>query len=79
MTNIRTGTVKCWIAGKGFGFLTDDETGEGVFVHISALGRIGLNELTDRQRFSYELKDTGKPSKAAVNLKLLGDDEQAAA
>jgi CspA family cold shock protein len=79
MTNIRGGTFKCWIAAKGFGFLNDDETGEGVFVHISALGRIGLNELTHGQRFSYELKYTGKASKAAVNLKLLSDDEQAAA
>jgi cold shock CspA family protein len=50
-----------------------------VFVHISALNRIGLTELTHGQLFSYELKDTGKASKMAVNLKLLGDDEQAAA
>ena len=79
MADRKTGSVKQWVDSWGFGFLTDHQTGEGVCVHISALNRTGLTELTHGQRFSFELKDTGKASKMAVNLKMLSDDKQAAA
>ncbi len=41
-----TGTVKWFNIEKGFGFITCDNGGEDVFVHISALERSGLTALS---------------------------------
>jgi CspA family cold shock protein len=39
-----TGTVKFFNEAKGFGFITNDDTGKEIFVHISNLNGLGLNE-----------------------------------
>jgi len=39
-----TGTVKFFNGSKGYGFITNDETGEDIFVHATALNGIELNE-----------------------------------
>jgi CspA family cold shock protein len=66
------GKVKWFNSSKGFGFIQPDEGGPDVFVHISALERIGLTELKDNQRVSYDVAmNKGKTS--AANIKLLDD------
>ena len=60
-----TGTVKWFNATKGYGFITPENGGQDVFVHISAVERAGLRELRDGQVVSYELvadRKTGKTS-----------------
>lgn len=59
------GTVKWFNATKGYGFITPENGGQDVFVHISAVERAGLRELRDGQVVSYELiadRKTGKSS-----------------
>ena len=59
------GTVKWFNATKGYGFITPENGGQDVFVHISAVERAGLRELQDGQVVSYELvadRKTGKTS-----------------
>ncbi len=64
-----SGTVKWFNATKGFGFITPDEGGQDVFVHITAVKAAGLQALRDGQRISYELTtERGKTS--AANLKV---------
>lgn len=64
-----TGTVKWFNAQKGFGFIQPDGGGKDVFVHITALQRANLQELSDGQKVSYEVRlERGKES--ADNLKL---------
>lgn len=63
------GTVKWFNATKGYGFITPDEGGKDVFVHITAVQAAGLQGLKDGQRVSYELAtERGKTS--AANLKV---------
>ena len=65
-----TGTVKWFNSTKGFGFIQPDGGGTDVFVHISAVERAGLRDLSEGQKISYEIvadKRSGKSS--ADNLK----------
>jgi CspA family cold shock protein len=64
-----SGTVKWFNATKGYGFITPDEGGKDVFVHVTAVQAAGLKGLQDGQRVSYELAtERGKTS--AANLKV---------
>ncbi len=65
------GTVKWFNSQKGFGFI-QPETGNDVFVHISAVERSGIPTLVEGQKVAFELvvdKRSGKYS--AETLKLL--------
>ena len=64
-----TGVVKFFNQSKGFGFITPDEGGNDVFVHISAVQASGLPGLEDGQKVSFETEPDrrGKGPKA-VNL-----------
>lgn len=65
-----TGTVKWFNGTKGFGFITPDNGGADVFVHISAVERAGLSALAEGQKVSFdEERDPRKGKTAAVNLK----------
>ena len=50
----QTGTVKFFNASKGYGFITPDDGGNDVFVHVTAVERSGMTALTDGQRISFE-------------------------
>ena len=57
-----TGTVKFFNQDKGFGFITPDNGGAVVFVHVSALQGSGL--LRDGQKVSYDLGQDRKTGKS---------------
>jgi len=68
-----TGTVKWFNAQKGFGFIQPDNGGSDAFVHISAVERAGLSNLSEGQKVEFDLvadRRTGKMS--ADNLKAVG-------
>lgn len=55
------GTIKFFNQEKGFGFITPDEGGQDVFVHVSAV--LGSTLLSEGQKVSYEVgqdRRTGK-------------------
>ena len=62
-----TGTVKFFNEAKGFGFITNDESGEDVFVHISALNGVTLRE---GAKVEY-VEEDGKKGKQASNITVL--------
>lgn len=64
-----TGTVKWFNNKKGFGFITPDEGGNDVFVHISAVQKAGLRSLEEGTKIAYEIQ-TERGKTVAGNLKL---------
>ena len=58
-----TGTVKWFNATKGFGFIEQDE-GEDVFVHYSAIAGDGYRTLEEGQRVEYTVVDSDKGPQA---------------
>ena len=63
------GKVKWFNAQKGFGFIQPEDGSKDVFVHISAVERAGISNLSEGQRLNYEVQqERGKSS--AGNLKL---------
>ncbi len=65
------GTVKFFNLSKGFGFIQPEDGSKDVFVHISAVQRSGLNELSEKQRVSFDIESGRDGRQAAVNLKAL--------
>ena len=64
-----TGTVKFFNAEKGYGFISQDQGGTDVFVHISAVERSGLHSLVEGQKVSFDVVRDRKSGKdAADNL-----------
>ena len=59
---MHTGTVKWFNAEKGFGFIADDNGGEDVFVHFSAIVGDGYKSLNEGQKVSFETEQDPKNS-----------------
>ena len=58
------GTVKFFNDGKGFGFITPDDGGKDVFVHVNGLNG---NTITEGDKVSYDTEE-GKKGLNAVNV-----------
>ena len=50
------GTVKWFNATKGYGFITNDENGQEVFVHFSGIVADGFNTLEEGQKVTFDLE-----------------------
>ena len=57
------GTVKWFNEEKGFGFIANDNGGDDVFVHISAIASQGYKTLAEGQKVSFETETDPKNGK----------------
>ena len=64
------GTVKWFNPAKGFGFISDDNGGDDVFVHFSAIQGEGFKSLDEGQAVSYDLTEGARGMQAANVVKL---------
>lgn len=60
-----TGKVKFFNDEKGFGFITPDDGGKDLFVHISA---VAAGSLSDNDKVEYEVGE-GRKGPCAVDVK----------
>ena len=58
------GTVKWYNPEKGFGFIVRDNGGRDIFVHVSALNRGGINEVSEGQRVAVDMVEGAKGPEA---------------
>ncbi|MCA1836682.1 MAG: cold-shock protein [Actinomycetota bacterium] len=58
------GTVKWFNAEKGFGFISQDDGGNDVFVHHSEIDAGGFRSLDEGQRVEFEIRQSDKGQKA---------------
>ena len=64
------GTVKWFNEQKGFGFISNENGGDDVFVHFSAIVSKGFKSLTEGQKVTFDIEKDPKNSKKlhAVNV-----------
>jgi cold shock protein len=63
---MNTGTVKFFSNQRGYGFISPDNGGNDVFVHVSALQRAGMSDLAEGQKVSYDTEQDTRNGKTAV-------------
>ena len=61
------GTVKWFNAQKGYGFITNESTGEDVFVHFSGIAGEGYKSLEEGQNVTFDITE-GNRELQAVNV-----------
>ena len=66
------GTVKWFDSVKGFGFIQPDDGSKDAFVHISAVERAGLSNLSEGQVVNFDL-ESGKNGKVSAENLTLAD------
>ena len=67
---MNNGTVKWFNEQKGFGFITDDNTGKDVFVHYSGLNMEGFKSLEEGAQVEFDVTDGAKGPQATNVTKL---------
>lgn len=67
---MNSGTVKWFNADKGFGFISNDEGGEDIFVHFSGIVTSGYKTLNEGQKVTFDIEEDSRDPKRsrAVNV-----------
>ena len=67
------GTVKWFNAEKGYGFISQEDGGDDVFVHFSAIVSDGFKTLNEGQAVTFDIEaDSKNPSRTrAVNVQVV--------
>ncbi len=66
------GTVKWFNSEKGYGFISNTEGGDDLFVHFSSILSDGFRTLTEGQNVTFDIEsDPKNPSRQrAINVKV---------
>ena len=68
---MKTGVVRWFNKNKGYGFITDDETGKDIFIHYSGIAGDGFKNLEQGQRVKFNTQPDAKGEKA-VDTEVIG-------
>lgn len=65
------GTVKFFNHARGFGFITPEDGGKDVFVHVTALERSGVPSIDEGDKVTFDIEDDPRGrGKQATNIQL---------
>lgn len=69
---MNSGTVKWFNSEKGFGFIANDNGGDDVFVHFSAIQNDGFKSLDEGAKVTFDVEQDPKNSRKlrAVNVRI---------
>ena len=69
---MNTGTVKWFNADKGFGFISNEDGSEDVFVHFSSIMIDGFKTLDEGQKVNFDVEQDPKNASKlrAINVTL---------
>lgn len=65
-----TGVVKWFNGDKGYGFITPDEGGKDLFVHVSSFTGEASNPLAENAKVTYEARE-GQKGPEAIDVKVV--------
>ncbi|SHI11119.1 cold-shock DNA-binding protein family [Sporobacter termitidis DSM 10068] len=66
---MNSGTVKWFNSDKGYGFITNDDTGDDLFVHFSGIAAQGYKTLNEGQKVTFEIETDPRNGKlCATNV-----------
>ncbi|MCK4268174.1 MAG: cold-shock protein [Actinomycetia bacterium] len=68
------GTVKWFNAAKGYGFI-EQEAGEDIFVHFSAIQGDGFKTLNEGEAVDFEISENDQGKSQAINVTRASDAE----
>ena len=57
---MNSGTVKWFNESKGYGFISNDDGSEDVFVHFSSIMTDGFKTLAEGQKVNYDVEQDPK-------------------
>ena len=60
---MNNGTVKWFNSEKGFGFISNDDGGDDVFVHFSSIQSEGYKALAEGQKVSFDVETDPKDNR----------------
>ncbi len=64
-----TGTVKWYNPEKGFGFISPDDGGKDIFVHVSAVKNAGHGDPYDGDKLAFDIETGRDGRQSAINLR----------
>ena len=59
---MQSGTVTWFNSEKGYGFISNDEGGDDIFVHFSAIMVDGFKTLAEGQKVTFDIEQDPKNS-----------------
>ena len=70
------GTVKWFNETKGFGFISNDEGGDDVFVHFSAIVADGYKKLIEGQKVTFDTEPDPRGAKGVRAANVVAQAEE---